>query len=120
MLDIVLEKARDLGRLLGQTPEYQALSRARARVGEDRELAQLLNRLGELEAELAGVLERGATPPEAVQVEYERAFSTLQANATYQGLVAAQANFEKVLARVNAEIARGIEAGAQSRIILPS
>jgi hypothetical protein len=38
----------------------------------------------------------------------------------YQGLVAAQSNFDRVMGRVNEEIARGIEAGEQSRIILPS
>jgi hypothetical protein len=38
----------------------------------------------------------------------------------YQALVAAQSNFDRVMSRINEEIARGIEAGAQSRIILPS
>ena len=38
----------------------------------------------------------------------------------YQSLVASQSNFEKLLARVNEEIGKGMEMGAQSRIILPS
>ena len=45
-------------------------------------------------------------------------FGTLQASAAYQGLVAAQSNFDKLLQRVNEEIGKGIEAGSQSRIIL--
>lgn len=120
MLGTALDKARDLGRLLGQTDEYKALERARERVGEDRELVTLLNRLTELEYDIALTLQRGETPAEEVSGEYERAFSALQSSAVYQGLVAAQSNFEKVLGRVNEEIAKGIEAGAQSRIILPS
>jgi hypothetical protein len=35
-------------------------------------------------------------------------------------MVAAQSNFDKLLTRVNDEISRGMEMGAQSRIILPS
>jgi len=120
MLEGTMEKARELGRLLGQTEEYQALARARKRVGEDRELVQLLNRLGELEGQMARSLERGEAPAAEVQEDYERSFATLQASPVYQSLVAAQANFERVLARVNGEIAKGIETGAQSRIILPS
>jgi hypothetical protein len=44
----------------------------------------------------------------------------VQASPVYQQLVAAQTNFDKILRRVNEEISRGMEAGAQSRIILPS
>jgi len=120
MLDNTMEKARELGRLIGQTEEFRALDRARERVTSDRELVRLTNRLAELEETLGNALRRGETPDEEVRDEYERTFSELQASATYQSLIAAQTNFEKVLARVNDEIARGMEAGARSRIILPS
>jgi hypothetical protein len=36
----------------------------------------------------------------------------------YQALAAAQSNFDRLMMRVNEEIAKGIEAGEQSRIIL--
>lgn len=120
MLEVTMDKARELGRLLGQTAEYQALQRARQRLGEDREIVTLVNRVAELERGIALALQRGEAPDEAVREEYERVVSELQASPVYQGLVAAQANFERVLGRVNDEIAKGMEAGAQSRIILPS
>lgn len=120
MLDTTFEKARELGRMLGQTEEYKALQRARERVSNDREVVRLLSRLGELEEDVARSLQRGEAPPEAVREEYEQVFSDLQANPVYQALVAAQSNFDRVLARVNEEIGKGMEAGAQSRIILPS
>jgi hypothetical protein len=47
-------------------------------------------------------------------------FSEVQSCAVYLCLVAALSNFETVLGRVNEEISRGMEAGGQSRIILPS
>ncbi|NIP79663.1 MAG: hypothetical protein GWM90_10790 [Gemmatimonadetes bacterium] len=49
MNEVMLEKAKDVGRLLGQTKEYKALQRARERLNEDRETVELVNRLAELE-----------------------------------------------------------------------
>lgn len=119
MHELTLEKARDLGRLIGQTEEYKALDRARKRLAEERETTVLLNRLAELEAGIAKGLEQGEEPSEETAVAYEHAFGELQGSPVYQSLVAAQSNFDKLLARVNDEIGKGMEAGAQSRIILP-
>ena len=38
----------------------------------------------------------------------------------FQRLVAAQTNFEKVMYKVNETVTKGIEEGAQSRIIIAS
>jgi cell fate (sporulation/competence/biofilm development) regulator YlbF (YheA/YmcA/DUF963 family) len=119
-MEATLEKARDLGRLIGQADEYKALQRAKERVSNEREMVALLNRLAELEGEIARALQQGREPEQATAEEYERAFADVQSRAAYQALVAAQANFDKVLARVNDEISRGMSTAAQSRIILPS
>lgn len=116
----MMEKARELGRLLGQTNEYQTLKRARERVSDDREITELLNRLGELERELTAALQRGETPAQERRDEYEEMVSKLQASSIYQSLIAAQSNFDKVVGRVNEAMAEGMESGAQSRIILSS
>jgi cell fate (sporulation/competence/biofilm development) regulator YlbF (YheA/YmcA/DUF963 family) len=114
------EKARELGRSIGQTEEYKALERARSRFSDDRESVAALNRLAELESEIAQSLERGEEPGDATKEAYERVFSELQGSPIYQGMVAAQSNFDRVLTRVNEDISKGIEAGARSRIIMPS
>lgn len=114
----MIEKARDLGRMLGQSEEFKALSRARQRLDEDREAVSVMNRLAGLETEIASALRRGEEPTTEAQQAYESSFATLQGSPVYQGLVAAQTNFDKLLGRVNEEISRGIEAGSQSRIIL--
>lgn len=119
-MDALQERAREVGRLIAQTAEYQALRRANDRVADDRETVALLNRLNELQDALAESLRRGAEPPEEQAREYERVVEQLQARTAYQGVVAAQANFDRLMMRINEEIARGIEAGEQSRIILPS
>jgi len=114
------ERAQDLGRLLGQSDEYKALGRARQRLTDDVEAVNAMRRLDELEREVAMALHGGREPNEDVKQEYERLFSQLQSSVNYQGLVAAQSNFDKLLAKVNEEISRGMEMGSQSRIILPS
>lgn len=116
----IWEKARDLGRLLGQSDEYKALQRAKDRVSNQREMVTMLNRLGELENEIARTLQRGEEPGEQVANEYEEIFGAVQARAEYQALVAAQSNFDKILARTNEEISKGMTTATHSRIILPS
>lgn len=118
--DSIRERAQELGRVIGQSDEYKALGRARERINDDREAVQRLSRLGELEREVTVALQSGQEPTPEVRDEYERLFGELQGSAVYQGLVAAQSNFDKILMRVNEEIGKGIESGARSRIILPS
>jgi cell fate (sporulation/competence/biofilm development) regulator YlbF (YheA/YmcA/DUF963 family) len=120
MHESMLEKAKEVGRMLGQTDEYKALQRARERLNDDRDSVASLNRLAELEQELTGFLRRGEEPPEEAQKEYEETASQLQAGPVYQGLVAAQSNFDKLLQKVNEQMGAGIEAGSKSSIIMPS
>lgn len=119
-MEAVIEKARELGRFIGQTNEYGALSRARKRLTENQELVDLLNRMADLERQVAQALRAGQNPGEELAAEYDRVFADLQSRPEYQAVVAAQANLDKVLARVNEEISRGIETGSASRIILAS
>src|SRR5690349_6677185 len=111
-------RAQELGRLIGQSDEYKAMSRARESISKDEPSVGRLSKLSELEREIQNALQQGAEPAEAIQQEYERLFGELQVSPLYQALAAAQSNFDKVLMRVNEEIGRGIEMGSQSRIIL--
>lgn len=117
--DRIIEKAKELGRFIGQTEEYGAMTRARKRLGEDEELKSLLERMETSERELAALLQQGEEPDEAFRERYEQTYNELQAHPAYQSLVAAQSNFDKVLARVNQAIGQGMEEGGTSRIILP-
>jgi cell fate (sporulation/competence/biofilm development) regulator YlbF (YheA/YmcA/DUF963 family) len=114
----ISEKAKELGRLIGQTDEYKALVRARERFSQDADAVTRVNRLSELEAEVGEAMQRGTEPSEEVRNEYERIFTELQGSPVYQGMVAGQSNFDRILQRVNEDISKGIEAGATSRIIL--
>ncbi len=114
------EMARELGLALGRTSQYRDLQRAAERVDGDRELVTLSNRLKELEESVARSVGAGEEPAQEVTEEYEKTFGRLQASPAYQGLVAAQANFDRVLGRVNEGISKAIAEGAKSRIIVAS
>lgn len=114
------EMARSLGQVMGRTDEYQALRRVMGAMGDDRELVTVRNELEGLEGQIEALLRAGTEPEGELASAYETAVSTLQANSTYQRLVSAQSNFDKVVARVNNTIAEGIREGGESRIILSS
>ena len=113
-----LEKAKDLGNALGRTEEYQAVKRSIQGADEDRELVTLRTELKRLEAKIETSLRAEQKPDAETAVAYESAVNRLQANASYQRLVAAQTNFDKLMVKVNQAIAQGMEEGGQSRIIL--
>ena len=52
--------------------------------------------------------------------EHDQIVAQLQSSSVFQSLIAAQMNFDKILARVNQTITEGIEEGAEGRIILPT
>jgi cell fate (sporulation/competence/biofilm development) regulator YlbF (YheA/YmcA/DUF963 family) len=113
-----LEKGKELGNVLGRTDEYQAVKRAIQAADEDRDLTTLRSELERLEGTIETGLRVGQEPDKETAEAYESAVSRLQANPAYQRLVAAQANFDKLMAKVNQAIAQGMEEGGSSRIIL--
>lgn len=114
----IMDKAKDLGNALARTDEYQALKRAMDAVEEDRELVELRNKIEKLESQLEADMRAGKQPSDELRTEYQGVASELQARPAFQRVVAAQANFEKIMHKVNETVSQGIQEGAQSRIIL--
>lgn len=114
----IMEMARSLGNSLARTDEYQALRRAAKAADDDREIVEQRTTLEGLEGTITAALRAGQDPDEETAKQYEEAVSVLQGNSTYQRLVAAQANFDKMVQKVNETIAQGLDEGANSRIIL--
>lgn len=114
------EKAREIGQALGRTDEYKALKRALEAADDDRELVELRNEVQKLESEIQSKLQAGQQPDEEKVSEYEEVVSRLQGNPKYQKVVAAQSNFDKVVNKVNENIAKGMQEGGESQIIMPS
>lgn len=111
------QKAQELGRLLGQSEEYKALVRASERMKEDAAVKQLLADVERIAQDIERAAQEGREPPKEQVEKYDRALQSVQANAVYQQVVSAQANFEKLMAKVNARIYDGMKQGAASPII---
>ena len=62
-------------------------------------------------------LQRGERPNEEMERKLDTLLSQIQSKPSYQRLLVAQENFDKVMSRVNDWILEGIEKGATSSII---
>ena len=111
------DKAKELGRLIGQSEEYKAVKRANEALNEDREAATALRRMEELRVEAQRMIERGQQPTEAMEQELDTLLQKVQGNQTYMRAAVAQENFDKIMLRVNEWILDGIRKGASSPII---
>ena len=110
-------KAKDLGRLIGQSPEYQAVKRANDALGQDAAAVALLKQMEQLRMNAQQMIQRGERPTEEMEKDLDTLLGQVQSQMAYQRLVSAQENFDKLMARVNDWIVDGIEKGATSSII---
>lgn len=115
----IMERAEEVGRLVSQMPEYERLKSAHREIGEDREVTERINAMRRLQQTMLEQMERGDEPPEEERHGLEKLSEELQASARYQALVAAQANFDRLMDKVQESIGSGIRAGDESRIVIP-
>lgn len=111
------EKAQDLGRMLGQSPEYQALRRAEQALRDDPEAQQRLETISRLTREFDALLAQGESPTEEQATSYETTLRDFEMSPAGQAYLVARANVDKLMQRVNQAIGQGIERGATSGII---
>ena len=114
---MIEDKAKELGRLIGQSPEYQAVKRANDALSQDTAAVALLRQMEQLRMNAQQMMQRGERPTEEMEKELDGLLGQVQGQMVYQRLVAAQENFDKLMARVNDWIVDGIERGATSSII---
>jgi cell fate (sporulation/competence/biofilm development) regulator YlbF (YheA/YmcA/DUF963 family) len=110
-------KAKELGRLIGQSDQYKALKRANDALGGDRDAVTMLRRMEELRGNAQRMIEGGQEPTDEMEREMDELLGRVQSNSVYQQAVAAQENFDKLMMQVNGWIAEGIKSGAVSPII---
>ena len=111
------DKAKELGRLIGQSSEYQAVKRANDALGGDTEAVTLLQQMETLRTDAQRMIERGERPSDEMEQSLDELLGKVQRNATYQRLVVAQENYDKLMMKVNDWIVEGIKKGATSSII---
>ncbi len=114
---MIWDKAEDLGRMIGQTPEYKALRRAETALREDTDAQAKVDTIQKLARQMDELVAQGQMPDQATAESYEQAVRELEVSASGQAYAVARANFEKVMIKVNQLIAQGMEKGATSNII---
>jgi cell fate (sporulation/competence/biofilm development) regulator YlbF (YheA/YmcA/DUF963 family) len=114
---MIEQRAKDLGRMIGQSPEYQAVKRANDALGQDVAAVALLKQMEQLRIDAQQMIQRGERPTEQMEKDLDALLGQVQSQMAYQRLVSAQENFDKLMARVNDWIVDGIEKGATSSII---
>ena len=114
---MIEDKAKDLGRLIGQSPEYQAVKRASDVLNDDKDTVGLLQKMEQLRVDAQRMMQRGERPSEEMECQLDALLGEVQGRAAYQRLLVAQENFDKIMGRVNDWILEGIEKGATSSII---
>src|SRR6266480_3062116 len=78
---------------------------------EDATCRQLLAEVERIAQDIERATQQGREPAKDQVEKYDRALQSVQANSVYQQVVAAQANFEKLMAKVNARISEGMKQG---------
>jgi cell fate (sporulation/competence/biofilm development) regulator YlbF (YheA/YmcA/DUF963 family) len=114
---MIEDKARELGRLIGQSSEYQSVKRASDALNEDKDTVSLLQRMEQLRVDAQRMMQRGERPTEEMEKQLDELLNQVQSRASYQRLLVAQENFDKIMGRANDWILEGIEKGAASPII---
>jgi cell fate (sporulation/competence/biofilm development) regulator YlbF (YheA/YmcA/DUF963 family) len=115
----ILERATEVGRLVSQTPEFRRLKQSHQDIGEDREATGRIHEMRQLQTDMLQQMERGEEPPEDSRRKLETLSEELQGSTRYQALIAAQANFDRLMEKVQESIGSGIRAGEESRIVIP-
>jgi cell fate (sporulation/competence/biofilm development) regulator YlbF (YheA/YmcA/DUF963 family) len=105
---------------LSQTAEYAYLKSARREIDDDREATKALGRMRDLQGRLLQHVEKGEEPPAELLAEYREVQEEMERSSRFQAWISAQANFDKLMEKVNRSIDRGIQKGDESRIIIPS
>lgn len=111
------EKSADLGRLIGQSSEYQAVKRANEALNNDRDAVTLLRQMEQIRTDAQQMIDKGENPTPEMEQQLDGLLSQVQGNPVYQRAIVAQDNFDKLMMRVNGWIMDGIKKGAASPII---
>ena len=114
---MIEDKAQELGRLIGQAPEYQALRRAEQALRDDVDAQKRLETISRLTREFDQMMAQGQSPDEAKAQEYETTVREFELSPVGQSYLVTRANVDKLMTKVNQMIADGMERGAVSGII---
>jgi cell fate (sporulation/competence/biofilm development) regulator YlbF (YheA/YmcA/DUF963 family) len=111
------EKAKELGRIIGQSREYQAVKKSSEALNADRDAVSVLQQMERIRVDAQQMIQRDEQPTPEMEQQLDDLLMKVQGNSVYQRAIAAQENFDKVMYRVNNWIMDGMKKGATSSII---
>jgi cell fate (sporulation/competence/biofilm development) regulator YlbF (YheA/YmcA/DUF963 family) len=111
------EKSKELGRMLGQSSEYQALKRTSEALNNDAGAMALLQQMEKLRGDAQDLIQKGEQPTPEMEKQLDDLLAKIQSQDVYQRAVVAQENFDKTMMKVNQWIMDGMKKGAASPII---
>jgi cell fate (sporulation/competence/biofilm development) regulator YlbF (YheA/YmcA/DUF963 family) len=111
------EKAKELGRIIGQSPEYQSVRKSSEALNADRDAVAVLQQMEKVRVDAQEIIQRGEQPTPEMEMQLDDLLMKVQGNSVYQRAIVAQENFDKVMYQVNNWILDGMKKGATSSII---
>jgi len=111
------EKAKELGRIIGQSREYQAVKKSSEALNADRDAVSVLQQMERIRVDAQQMIQRDEQPTPEMEQQLDDLLMKVQGNPVYQRAIAAQENFDKVMYQVNNWIMDGMKKGATSSII---
>lgn len=108
-MDILLEKAKELGRELRNTEEYQKLNEVNQRLNSDREAQEVIKAFQEAQSIIQFSQQSGVQPTEEQIDDYKEKQKNLEANLTVKAYMKATEGFYDVMKKVNDTITAAIE-----------
>ena len=115
---MIIEKARELGLALSESPEFISMLQARREVDGDPAISSMIAQYTELQKAISEMLESTDIDDQAIRAmssQMEDIQSTLLSSAIFTKAMATQNAFQQLMERVNAEIGACIGAPAPKR-----
>ena len=103
---MIEDKAKELGRLVGQSSEYKEVKRASDALNEDKETVALLQKMEQLRVNAQRMLAQGQRPTEEMERELDTLLSQVQ--ATREGVLTSDAIADERFASSHSIIALGV------------
>ena len=111
------DKAKELGRIIGQSPEYQSVKKSSEALNADHDAVAVLQQMEKVRLDAQQMIQRGEQPTPEMEKQLDELLMKVQGNSVYQRAISAQENFDKVMYQVNNWILDGMKKGATSSII---
>ncbi len=102
------EKAKDLGKEIRETPEYQELERTGENLKADSSAQQLIQDVQEIQRQIEFAQQSGVQPDQEQVAKFNDLREQMHANISVRNFMKAQEEFNSIMKSVNDAISEGI------------